>query len=205
MLVREVMTSPVYTVLPSTPVKQALRILDERAITAMPVVDERGRAIGVVSEVDLLWGALRADQRRHEIPDSSDPDVPSVVAEVMNHHPITVAPDSDLAEAVDVMMSSVVKSLPVVEHGRVIGMVSRRDVVHALARADDEICAEIDDLLRAVSLDWAVDVADGQVVVEGPETESEGRLAAAIAGSVPGVVRVRIAGVAGQPQRRRSP
>jgi CBS domain-containing protein len=205
MLVREVMTSPVYTVLASTTVKQALRVLDEHAITAMPVVDERGRPIGVVSEVDLLWGALRADQRRHEIPDTSEPDLPRVVAEVMNHHPITVTPDSDLSEAVDLMMSSVVKSLPVLEHGRVIGIVSRRDVVHALARADDEIRAEVDDLLRAVAPDWSVEVTDGQVIVEGPGSDSEGRLASAIAGSVPGVVRITIAGVVARPQRRKSP
>ncbi|MGH3506335.1 MAG: CBS domain-containing protein [Nocardioidaceae bacterium] len=203
MLVREVMSSPVYTVLPSTPIKQALQVLDSHSITAMPVVDEHGRPIGVVSEVDLLWGALRADQRRHEIPTTDNPDVPSVVAQVMNHHPVTVEPETDLATAVDLMMTTAIKSIPVVQHGRIIGIVSRRDVVHALARTDEEIRAEVGELLRAVADDWTVEVVDGQVEVDGPETDSQVRLATALASTVTGVVRVDIARAPTRNQRRR--
>lgn len=203
MLVREVMSSPVYTVLPSTTIKQALQTLDAHKITAMPVVDEHGRPIGVVSEVDLLWGALRADQRRHEIPTSEDAALPSVVAQVMNHHPVTVEPDSDLATAVDLMMTTAIKSIPVVQHGRVIGIVSRRDVVHALARTDEEIRAEVGELLRAVADDWTVEVVDGQVEVDGPETDSQVRLATALASTVTGVVRVDIASAPTRTPRRR--
>jgi CBS domain-containing protein len=192
MLVREVMTSPAQTVTPETTVKEALRILDGHAITALPVVDEDGRPRGVVSEVDLICGALRADQRRHEIPLGADPDLPHLVAEVMNHHPISVTPDSDLAAAVDLMMSTAIKSLPVVQNGTVVGIVSRSDVVHALARGDDEISAEVDDLLRRVHRTWLVEVTDGGVVVDGPETDTEARLASAVAGTVPGVVSVEV-------------
>jgi CBS domain-containing protein len=191
MLVREVMTSPVHTVTPETRVKEALRILDEHAITALPVVDDHGHPVGVVS-VDLLWGALRTDQRRHEIPGTDDPELPRSVAEVMSHHPITVAPDSDLADAVDVMMSTAVKSLPVVEDGEIVGVVSRRDVVHALARSDDDIRAEVDDVLRQAEVDWLVEVTDGVVAVDGPETDGEARLARALAATVAGVVGVDV-------------
>ena len=203
MLVREVMSSPVYTVLPSTTIKQALQILDSHSITAMPVVDEHARPIGVVSEVDLLWGALRADQRRHEIPPTDDPELPSVVAQVMNHHPVTVEPETDLATAVDLMMTSAIKSIPVVQHGRIIGIVSRRDVVHALARTDEEIRAEVDELLRAVADDWTVEVVEGQVEVDGPETDGQVRIATALASTVTGVVRVDIARAPTRTQRRR--
>jgi CBS domain-containing protein len=203
MLVREVMTSPVYTVLPSTTVKEALQILDAHKITAMPVVDEHGRPIGVVSEVDLIWGALRADQRRHELPTTDEPALPSVVAQVMSNHPVTVEPDSDLATAVDLMMTTAIKSIPVIQHGRVIGIVSRRDVVHALARTDDEIRAEIDELLRSVADDWTVEVVDGQVEVDGPETDNQIRLATALASTVPGVVRVDVARAPTRSPRRR--
>jgi CBS domain-containing protein len=204
MLVREVMTSPVHTVLPSTSVKEALQILDAHAITAMPVVDDHGRPIGVVSEVDLLWAALRPDQRRHEIPPEADVDVPTVVGEVMNHHPITVEPDGDLAAAVDLMMSTAVKSLPVVHQGRVVGVVSRRDVVHALARSDRAIRAEVDELVRDVAGDWVVEVEDGVVTIEGPETDAQSRLATALATTVPGVVRVKVDRGVTRTHRRRS-
>jgi CBS domain-containing protein len=186
------MTTPAYTVRPATTVKDALRMLDEHAISALPVVDQHGRPLGVVSEVDLIWGALRVDQRRHEIPPSTDPDLPHLVSEVMSHHPITVAPDTDLAAAVDLMMSTAIKSLPVVESGAIVGIMSRRDVVHALARSDDEIRAEVDDLFRQVDEPWLVEVTDGVVVVDGPETANQARMATALAATVTGVVGVDV-------------
>jgi CBS domain-containing protein len=192
MLVQEVMSSPVYTVTAETSVKEALRMLDDHEITALPVVDATGRLVGVVSEVDLLWGALRVDQRRHELPMRDDLDLPHLVSEVMSRHPITVTPSTDLADAVDLMMSSTIKSLPVLEDDRIVGIVSRRDVVHALARSDEAIRAEVDDLLRKVEVHWLVDVMDGVVVVDGPETDSQARLATALAATVAGVVGVEV-------------
>jgi CBS domain-containing protein len=204
MLVHEVMSSPVYTVTPETRVKEALRILDAHAITALPVVDTTGQLVGVVSEVDLLWGALHVDQRRHEIPMRDDLDLPHVVGDVMTHHPITVTPSTDLAVVVDMMMSTAIKSMPVVEKGTIVGIVSRRDVVHALARSDDEIRAEVDDLLRRVEMHWLVDVMDGVVVVDGPETDSQARLATALAATVAGVVGVEVRRAEGRTPLRRS-
>jgi CBS domain-containing protein len=204
MLVQEVMSSPVHTATPKTSVKEALRILDDHAITALPVVDATGRLVGVVSEVDLLWGALRSDQRRHELPMRDDLDLPHLVGDVMTHHPITVEPSTDLADAVDIMMSTAIKSLPVVEEGTIVGIVSRRDVVHALARSDDEIRAEVDDLLRRVEVQWLVDVMDGVVVVDGPETDSQARLATAVAATVAGVVGVEVRRAEGRTPMRRS-
>ena len=68
MLVRDVMTTAVVTVHPETRVKRAIELLDEHQVTAMPVVDGEGRLVGVVSEADVLRGALLPDRRAREIP-----------------------------------------------------------------------------------------------------------------------------------------
>ena len=103
---------------------------------------------------------------------------PATVGEVMNLHPMTVNEDTDLAEAADLMTTTGVKSLPVLNHRRhVVGVVSRRDVIHLLARPDTEIEAELDDLYRRLDRDWLVEVRDGIATVTGPEGEGEHAMA----------------------------
>lgn len=123
MLVREVMTSPAVTVAAEVSLRDAIDLLDRHAITAMPVVDEAGRPVGVVSEADLLREAL--GRNAHE-----------TVGEVMTCRVHTVSADGDLTDAFAVMDGTAVKSLPVVLHGRVVGVLSRCDLVAALARGD---------------------------------------------------------------------
>ncbi len=193
MLVREVMSSPPITVSARTSVRAAVRLLDENGITAMPVVDRDGSIVGVVSEADLVREAVPADGRAHMIPVRVSELPPArTVDEVMSQTPLTVSSGSDLADAVDLMTSTVVKSLPVLDHGRVVGVVSRRDVVHVLARRDEAIRAEVEDLVRSEAADWLVDVDDGVVQVSGPSDEHERRLAEVLAGSVSGVIAVRV-------------
>ncbi len=195
MLVREVMTQWPITVHPQTSTREALRRLDEHAITAMPVVRPDGRIVGVVSEADLVRDAVAGDPRGH-LDISHEPPQPSrpgTVEEVMNHHPVTVGPQVDVAEAVDLMTSTSVKSVPVVDDGQhVLGMLSRRDVVHVLARADERLEREIDELYRAVGMDWTVEVQDGLVTVDGPVGDRARALAETLAATVPGVSGVRV-------------
>lgn len=191
MLVREVMSTPAITVAVDASVRDALRLLDEHAITALPVVDKDGAFLGVVSEADLVREAVLPDGRTHMIPIQVTRAAPArSVAEVMTRHALTVTSGSDLADAVDLMTSTVVKSLPVVDLGQVVGMVSRKDVVHMLARRDDSIEREVEDLVRRQDATWRVEVIDGVVVVAGPAGEHERRLAEVLAGSVRGVVAV---------------
>jgi CBS domain-containing protein len=200
MLVREVMTPRPLTVHPSTETKTALRLLDQHAVTSMPVVDANSRIVGVVSEADLVREALPHDPRAHMIPpaESVRPPRPRTVGEAMNRHPVAVHGDADLADAVDLMTSTAVKSLPVVDgRGCVVGMVSRRDVVHLLARDDDRIEGQVDDLYRAAGVDWLVRVDDGTVTVEGPEDRSSRAIATSLAKTVAGVTDVRIAPTSG--------
>ncbi|MGH3355711.1 MAG: CBS domain-containing protein [Nocardioidaceae bacterium] len=193
MLVREVMSSPAFTVSADTSVREALRLLDEHAITALPVVDDADGIVGVVSEADLVREGVLPDVRTHMIPIHVTASAPArTVAEVMTRTVLTVSSASDLADAVDLMTATVVKSLPVVDGGRVVGVVSRRDVVRVLARRDESIRQDVDELVRSERVDWLVEVTDGVVSLAGPVDEHERRLAEALAGSVAGVVAVRV-------------
>jgi predicted transcriptional regulator len=113
------------------------------------------------------------------------------VGDVMSSRPLVVTGDTELAEAVEIMTSSVVKSLPVVDRGRLVGVVSRRDVVAMLAREDSRIEADIDAVLRDLGRDLMVTVEEGVVTVEGVADDREARLVEALAGTVPGVIGVR--------------
>ena len=192
MLVRDVMTSPAVTVPPDMPLKRVAHLLDEHSVTALPVVDRSNRIVGVISEADVVLEAVPHDPRAHQIlhPVGRDPYF-TRAADVMNFHPVTVGPGTDLAEATELMTSTSVKSLPVVEDGVVVGVVSRRDVVRVLARADDVIAAEVDELLRGLAEDWLVDVEEGVVLAEGPDDERERDIVRSLASTVPGVVAVR--------------
>ena len=195
MLVREVMTSDPVTVRAGTTVKAALRLLDENDVSSLPVVDEGGRVCGVVSEADLIRDLVGPDQRLHEIPIADPLPANGYVDEVMTPHAITVHPETDLAEAVELVTSTGIKCLPVVDkQGRVVGVVSRRDVVRMLARADEALEEEVDALLVAAGMrDWLVDVHDGIAEISGPETERDRTLAKVLARTVPGVVAVNVA------------
>jgi CBS-domain-containing membrane protein len=196
MLVREVMSNDCITVPVGTTVKTALARLASAGITSMPVVSQSGKLRGIVSEADLIRDGVGTDPRRHEIPPSTMlVDRPGYVDDVMTTHVLTVGPDTDVAEAVELMTSTSVKSLPVIDrHGRVLGMVSRSDVVRMLARADHDLERDVDAALASVGLrDWLVEVNDGTAVLVAPRrSEDNLGLARVVAGTVPGVVDVRI-------------
>jgi CBS-domain-containing membrane protein len=196
MLVKDVMTHESVTVSEGTPVKVAITLLARHRITAMPVLTRSGRLCGVVSEADLIRDLVDSDPRAHEIPLDEQPwhDRPGVVGDVMTPHAVTVRPDTELATAVELITSTSVKSVPVVDtKGRVVGMLSRGDVVKMLARADADIEREVDALLTSAGLDdWVAEVTDGTVALCGPEDSTNKGLAHLVAGTVPGVIEVRL-------------
>jgi CBS-domain-containing membrane protein len=114
------------------------------------------------------------------------------IDELMTNLVISVDADADVDEAIDLMTSTMVKSLPVVLHGRVIGVISRSDVVHLLATRDRRIRDEVLVLLRGECDDCGVDVRDGVVTVTGATSDHERRLAELLAGAVAGVVAVHV-------------
>jgi predicted transcriptional regulator len=174
-------------------VKTAVQLLDRHQITAMPVVDAQGLLVGVVSEADVLRDRFPPDRRAHALlVEISVPPVQLAVTDVMTHLPMSVAPDDDLVRAVELLVDTQVKSLPVVAFGRVVGMVSRCDVIEVMARQDELIEAEVDELLRLAGVECVVAVDDGVVQLRDAHSAESLRAAQVIAGRVPGVVAVTV-------------
>lgn len=194
MLVGEVMTRHPVTVRPDAEVTEALRLLDRHGVTTLPVVDGRGRLRGVVGEADLIRDRVPDDPRLQLSPTSLGSDHAERVEEVMSAFVVTVTPETDVATVIGTVTATGVKSLPVVDADQcVVGMVSRRDIVHAIARADEDLEAEIDKLLRDVGLyDWLVDAKGGVVHLTGPGDPSDAVTARVLARAVPGVVDVHV-------------
>jgi CBS domain-containing protein len=193
MLIRDVMTTPAVTVSANTPIGTALRLMDDDKITSMPVVDHHGALIGIVSEADLVQDEdLFADRVPVSVVRISGTTPPRRVGEVMTHLVVTVQPDDQLETAVDLMRATMVKSLPVIANDRVVGVISRSDVVHLLAGRDHRIQHELTELLETQAPGWHVAVQDGVVTVTGPVDPHERHLAEVLAGTVRGVVGVQI-------------
>jgi len=194
MLIRDLMTAPAITVTGETPVSDALHLLDRHKITAMPVVDSLGRLVGVVSEADLMPDALQLYDGIPSYAIRISTEVrPRRVAELMARLVVSVHGDDELDAAIDLLRATMVKSLPVVDDGRVVGVISRSDVIHFLAARDARIRTEVTEALRERDPAWRAEVDDGIVHVSGPVDELDRRRAEAVAESVPGVIAVHVA------------
>ncbi|GAA2121707.1 CBS domain-containing protein [Nocardioides bigeumensis] len=194
MLVRQLMTSSPVTVSRRTSAQTALRLMAAHDVTALPVTTRTGRVEGIVSELDLLRERAAPPRGHHLDGPRGALDPPKYVDEVMTPHVLTVREVSDVADAIELFLTSGVKSLPVVDPtDRVVGILSRADVVRAIARADDELAGEVDDLLvRAGLRDWYVEACDGVLHISGRGEDRQERLAVALARTVPGVLSVHV-------------
>lgn len=193
MLVREIMTCPAFSVHRESSLNEALQLMAERKVTSLPVVDDEDVLVGVLSEIDLLRRAVEADRRAHATPVHESEPLPESVGEIMTPNPRTTTESSDVADLITLFTTSSFKSLPVVRGRRLIGVISRSDVIRALWRSDEELTAD----LRAVFHDygqdsWNIEVHHGVVQVTGTGTTRERDIAAAIAHSVLGVRRVHV-------------
>jgi CBS domain-containing protein len=178
--VADVMTGDVATVGPATPVKEIVRELAQRRVSALPVVDLEGRVLGVVSEADLLLkegrGALADPPRRFEAASRRAQRVKAgatVAADLMTAPALTIAPDAPVADAAREMRERGVKRLVVVdEHDRLAGIISRGDVIRVFLRPDGDIRRAVveglaTNLLWLDARDLEVTVADGVVTLSG--------------------------------------
>jgi len=199
--VKDVMTAEVVAVRRDATFKELAAVLRRYRVSALPVVDDAGRVIGVVSEADLLAKEALAD--------------PGVMAEVLHRKdvrkaegltagdlmtspPVTAAPEDPIGQAARMMHFMRVKRLPVVNSGgQLVGIVSRSDVLAVFDRPDEDIRTEIVDsmLLHEFLIDprlFKVTVESGVVTMEGtPETAALGHALVRKARHVPGVVAVR--------------
>jgi CBS domain-containing protein len=116
MLVRNRMSGPAVTVRQDADFQKALALMQEKKLRRLPVVDDDGQLVGIVVERDLLVAAMRYLQSRVEVGD------------VMTRNVVTVGPDTDLNEVARTMLERKIGGLPVVEHGRLVGIITESDI-----------------------------------------------------------------------------
>ncbi|HXI45641.1 MAG TPA: CBS domain-containing protein [Candidatus Acidoferrales bacterium] len=126
MQLREHMSQPAIVVTPTTPVATAMKILRDRHIRRLAVIDD-GALVGIVSERDLLRAmpSPATSLSVWEIPELLER---LLVRDVMTRDVIVVAPDAPIQQAARLMVEHKIGGLPVVEHGQVIGMVTETDI-----------------------------------------------------------------------------
>ena len=177
--VAHVMSAPVFTVTPSTTYKHMVQLMSEHAVSALPVVDEQGVLVGIVSEADLLVKESRPERHRVLWTETgrerrmADKAEATVAAEVMTAHVLTVHVGMPLAHAARIMQQHSVKRLPVVDDdGALVGIVSRSDLLKPFLRPDADIRSDIVETVLPKWLlidptDIVVDVTDGAVTLTG--------------------------------------
>ncbi|NOY57131.1 MAG: CBS domain-containing protein [Actinobacteria bacterium] len=200
MRVLDIMTMDVLTTSPSTSLKEAARKMVRAGVSGLPVIDESGELVGIITEADFL--EREADRSRRRLLNAMFKERESVVdaetvGEVMTRDPVVIFPEASVTEAARVMAHHHVKRLPVVgAGGKLVGIVSRADVVAVFTRPDDVIEDEIrEDIVRRVLLLEAdsidVTVKDGVVTVSGiVPTATDARLLEELIRRIDGVVRL---------------
>ena len=200
--VKDVMTTPVVAVKPTASFKELAVMLRRHRVSALPVVDDDTRLIGIVSEADLLvkevlngsGGGAMAGLLPHREQEKADG---VTAADLMTRLTVTITPEDTVEQAARLMYHLRVKRLPVVDPGgQLVGIVSRSDLLAVYDRPDDMILAEItDDVIRREMLidpaPFTVTVINGIVTVSGaPESAELGRTVVERIRQVLGVVDV---------------
>jgi len=146
MLVRDVMVAPVITVKPSTTIKEVAELFLKRRISAAPVVDIQDKLVGIVSEGDLLHRVEAGTERHHSWWLQGFIGNAALAAEyvkshglkasdVMTRDVITAAPETPLHEVAALMERNEIRRVPVLENGQLVGIVSRANLIQAVATA----------------------------------------------------------------------
>lgn len=144
MRIEEIMTPDVITVGPETAIHRAARLMVDHGVSGLPVVDERGAVVGIVSEGDLIIRQKGREQRSWWKLFFEDPEAlarayqkktGTTVGDVMTREVISVSPRRPIETAAAMLDKNRIRRLPVVEDGRLVGIVSRGDLIKALAAA----------------------------------------------------------------------
>jgi CBS domain-containing protein len=133
---------------PQTPLKEAIQILAEKRISGLPVIDDAGKLVGIISETDLMWQETGVTPPAYimildsviylQNPGTYERDLHKAlgqtVGEVMSKNPVAISPDKSLREAAQLIQNHKVQRLPVLDNGgNVIGILTRGDIIRAMA------------------------------------------------------------------------
>ncbi|WP_407179261.1 CBS domain-containing protein [Bradyrhizobium sp. STM 3562] len=215
MRAHQIMTKPVITVAPDATIVDAANLMLQKHVSGLPVVDASGKLVGIVSEGDFIRRSEIGTQRKRGRwlrfilgPGTSASDFVHEhgrkVSEVMTKTPLTISEDTALAEIVDLMERNNVKRLPVLCDGKLVGIVSRANLLQAVASLAREVpdpTADDDHMRDRIiatmeETEWcpfglSVIVKDGVVHLSGVITEERARQAAIVAAeNIEGVKKV---------------
>lgn len=217
MRARELMSTPVVTVTPEASLKKVAERMVAHRVSGVPVVDHSGRLVGIISESDLvskleygekgqgLVGLL--DQLAHAV--GADRKLHArTAAELMTSGVVTGGPDASVRELIHLMTNHIVNRIPIVESGRVIGIVTRADILRTLVRPDAAITEDVRyRLLHDLWIDptgLVISTRDGIVTIAGEvTTRSEAELVKHWAAATEGVVDVDARGLRHRTDDRR--
>jgi CBS domain-containing protein len=136
--VHNVMNKDVLTISTDVTVDEAIRCLIGNHISGMPVVDEEGRLVGIISEFQLLETLFSSKVRE------------MLVRDVMTKDVLSVAPNTILSDATSLMVAHRIRRLPVVDNGKIVGIVSRRDLLRYTLEAGDKLDDYLDEIKACV-------------------------------------------------------
>jgi CBS domain-containing protein len=148
MKVSDIMTKEVVTALPDTSVNLIARLMADKGISGIPVVNEAGELVGLVTELDMVERNTRLEPPAFfQILDGRIPlETPghykkrlqhmlgALARDVMSEDVPTIAPDAEIEDVAELMFTEKVNPVPVVEAGRLVGIVSRADIIGMMAR-----------------------------------------------------------------------
>jgi CBS domain-containing protein len=203
MRAHQIMTRSVVTVRPDATILEAANTMLQHHVSGLPVVDAAGKLVGIVSEGDFIRRGEIGTQRKRSrwLTFLMGADATQYVrehgrkvSEVMTHDPLTIAEDATLEEIVNTMEANGIKRMPVMRDGKLVGIVSRANLLHAVASLAREIPDPTadDDHIRSRIIqalekhDWSpfglsVIVRDGIVHLSGVITDEDSRQAAIVA------------------------
>ncbi|WP_372661336.1 CBS domain-containing protein [Amycolatopsis kentuckyensis] len=194
MRARDLMSAPVITVHPWTSAKEAAELLSMHGFTALPVVDDDDRLVGIVTEADLIRGRIPADPRyAHESREST---AGKTVGDLMTTPVTAMGTGTDVADLCQALVDARIRAMPIVDGSAVVGIVTRGDVVRVLAREDADIARDVKHRLEVYggSGRWQVEVGDGFVhITDQFDDDSDRHVAQLLALAVPGVVAAETA------------
>jgi CBS domain-containing protein len=195
------MTRAVVTVGPETTVRYAAEVLAGHGFAALPVVDADERLVGIVAEADVLRRRIPEDPRLHLRREEAGPPPPDLVRSVMTTDVRSVEAGADLSDVARLLVEDRLRSVPVLESGRLVGIVGRRDLLRTLVRPDAELRDELLGLVESYTGEpgaYVVEVQEGAVTVRRvtgspePTAEAEERAITEIVRTVGGIAGARI-------------
>lgn len=142
MTVEQVMTRNLITVSPAMPIHQAARLMVEHGVSGLPVVDDDGRLVGIISDGDLILRQTRRRQRPwwhsffengEQLAREYQKAAGTTVGEVMTRSVVSISPVWGIETAASIMQNRRIRRLPVVHDGRLVGIVTRADLIKALS------------------------------------------------------------------------